>query len=83
MPLAFPEMILGVNQTVMFALSMVMTAGFIGTVCLSQEISGALSFNDGGKGLVIGLCIWVIEPTAGQFPVERSQHKKNQFCFET
>ena len=67
----------------MFALFMVMIAGFIGTVDMSQELYIALSFNDGGKGLVIGLCIWVIEPTAGQFPVERSQHKKNQFCFET
>ena len=67
----------------MVALFMVMISGFIGTVCLSQEISGALSFNDGGKGLVIGLCIWVIELTADQFPVERSQHKKIQFCFET
>ena len=65
MPLALPEMISDLNLTLMFALFMVMTAGFIGTGCLSKEISGVLSFNDGGKGLVMGLCIWVIEPSAG------------------
>ena len=31
MPLAFPEILLGLNQTLMFALFMVMIAGFIGT----------------------------------------------------
>ena len=57
MPLAFPEIILGANQTLMFSLFMVMIAGFIGTVDLSQEIFRALSFSDGGKGLIIGLCV--------------------------
>ena len=57
MPLAFPEIILGANQTLMFALFMVMIAGFIGTVDLSQEIFRALSFSDGGKGLIIGLSL--------------------------
>ena len=59
---------------------MVMTAGFIGTVCLSQEISGALSFYDGGKGQVIGLRILVIELTADQLLVERPQQNTKQIC---
>ena len=50
MPLAFPEIILGANQTLMFSLFMVMIAGFIGTVDLSQEIFRALSFSDGSSG---------------------------------
>ena len=66
----------------MFALFMVMTAGFIGTVCLSQKFYRALSLTDDGKGLVIGLCVSVIELTSDQFFVKWAQHKKNRFGFE-
>ena len=79
MPLAFPEILLGINQTLMFALFMVMIAGFIGTVDLSQEIFRALSFNDGGKGLVIGLCVSLIGLTADRLLVEWSNIKKKEF----
>ena len=72
MPLAFPEIILGANQTLMFSLFMVMIAGFIGTVDLSQEIFRALSFSDGGKGLIIGLCVAFIGLTADRLLVELS-----------
>ena len=78
-PLAFPEILLGINQTLMFALFMVMIAGFIGTVDLSQEIFRALSFNDGGKGLVIGLCVSLIGLTADRLLVEYSNIKKREF----
>ena len=82
MPLAFPEMILDLNLTLMFGMLMVMIYGFIGTACLSQKISRALSFTDGGKGLVIGFCISVIELTADQFLVKWTQQKKIQIGFE-
>lgn len=83
MPLAFPEMLLGLNQTLMFALFMVMIAGFIGTVDLSQEIFRALSFNDGGKGLVIGLCVSLIGLTADRLLVEWSRQQKAKLGFAT
>lgn len=57
LPLAIPEIMLGANQTVMFALFMVIIAAFIGTKDLGQEIFRALTFNDAGKGLVVGLCV--------------------------
>ena len=69
MPIAFPQILLGLNQTLMFSLFMVMIAGFIGTVDLSQEIFRALTFNDGGKGLVIGLCVAFIGLTADRLLV--------------
>ena len=78
MPMAFPEMLLGLNQTLMFALFMVMIAGFIGTVDLSQEIFRALSFNDGGKGLVIGLCVSLIGLTADRLLVEWATQQKRR-----
>ena len=79
---AFPEIILGANQTLMFALFMVMIAGFIGTVDLSQEIFRALSFSDGGKGLIIGLCVAFIGLTADRLLVEWSSQMKSKLGFK-
>ena len=64
LPLALPEIMLGINQTIMFALFMVIIAAFIGTKDLGQEIFRALTFNDAGKGLVLGLCVAFMGLTA-------------------
>ncbi|MFU0504456.1 ABC transporter permease [Pseudaminobacter sp. NGMCC 1.201702] len=66
MPLAVPEIMLGINQTIMFALFMVIIAAFIGTKDIGQEIFRALTFNDAGKGLVLGLCVAFMGLTADQ-----------------
>ena len=66
MPFALPEMMLGLNQTIMFALFMVIIAGFIGTTDLGQEIFRALTFNDAGKGLVVGMCVAFMGLTVDQ-----------------
>lgn len=76
LPLAIPEMMLGINQTIMFALFMVMIAGFIGTKDLGQEIFRALTFNDAGKGIVIGLCVAFIGLTADRLITEWSNQRK-------
>ncbi|TVQ58787.1 MAG: ABC transporter permease subunit [Rhodobacteraceae bacterium] len=57
LPLALPHMLVGLNQTVNFALFMAMIAAFIGTQDLGQEMMRALSATDVGKGLVLGLCV--------------------------
>ncbi len=79
LPMALPEMVLGLNQTLMFSLFMVMIAGFIGTVDLSQEIFRALTFNDGGKGLVIGMCVAFIGLTADKLLVEWASQRKKMY----
>lgn len=66
MPLAFPEIMLGINQTIMFALFMIIIAAFIGTKDIGQEIFRALTFNDAGKGLVLGLCVAFMGLTVDQ-----------------
>ena len=76
MPLAFPEIMLGVNQTIMFALFMVIIAAFIGTRDLGQEIFRALTFADAGKGLVVGLCVACIGLTADRLITEWSEQRK-------
>jgi glycine betaine/proline transport system permease protein len=57
-PLAFPHIMLGVNQTVVFALFMVIIGAFIGTEDLGQYILKAISDRQGaGKGLILGICV--------------------------
>ncbi len=58
LPLAFPHMMLGINQTVIFALFMVIIGAMIGTEDLGQFILKALSDKNGtGNGLMLGLCV--------------------------
>ncbi|MGI9332759.1 MAG: ABC transporter permease [Gammaproteobacteria bacterium] len=57
LPMALPHIMVGLNQAVMFSLFMVIIAAFIGTQDLGQEMMRALSANDVGKGLVLGLCV--------------------------
>ena len=57
-PIAFPHMMLGLNQTIVFALFMVIIGAFIGTEDLGQYILKALSDKaGGGKGLILGICV--------------------------
>ena len=58
LPLAFAEIMLGLNQTIMFGLFMVMIAGFIGgNDDLAREIFKAKANNDAGLGLLLALCV--------------------------
>ncbi len=58
LPMAFPHIMLGVNQTVIFALFMVIIGAFIGTTDLGQLILKAISEPQGtGIGLTLGLCV--------------------------
>ena len=58
--LAAPEILLGLNQTVMFALSMLVITALVGTRDLGQEVYIALTKADAGAGLVAGLCVAAI-----------------------
>lgn len=55
--LALPEILLGLNQTIMFALSMVVITALVGTRDLGQEVYIALTKADTGRGLVAGLAV--------------------------
>jgi glycine betaine/proline transport system permease protein len=58
LPLAFPHIMLGVNQTVIFALFMVIIGAFIGTTDLGQLILKSISEPQGtGIGITLGLCV--------------------------
>ena len=57
LPLALPEIMLGVNQTILMALAMIIISAMIGTRDLGQEVFIALSKADAGRGIVAGLAI--------------------------
>jgi glycine betaine/proline transport system permease protein len=57
LPLALPEIMLGINQTILLSLSMIIICAMIGTRDLGQEVFKALSKADAGRGLVAGLAI--------------------------
>ena len=58
LPLAFPHMMLGINQTLIFSLFMVIIGAFIGTTDLGQLILKAISQAQGtGIGITLGLCV--------------------------
>ena len=57
-PLAFPHIMLGINQTLIFSLFMIVLGALIGTEDLGQIIMGALSRKDGaGVALTLGIFI--------------------------
>ncbi|MES2667087.1 MAG: ABC transporter permease subunit [Pseudomonadota bacterium] len=58
--LALPELLLGLNQTILFALSMLVITALVGTRDLGQEVYIALTKADAGRGLVAGLCVAAI-----------------------
>ena len=55
--LAFPEIMLGLNQTIMLALSMLVITALVGTRDLGQEVYIALTKADTGRGIVAGLSV--------------------------
>lgn len=57
LPLAFPELLLGLNQTIMLAISMLVITALVGTRDLGQEVYIALTKANTGQGIVAGLAV--------------------------
>lgn len=60
LPLALPEILLGLNQTIMLALSMLVITALVGTRDLGQEVYIALTKADSGRGIIAGLSVAAI-----------------------
>jgi len=60
LPMATPEILLGLNQTVMMGLSMLVVTALVGTRDLGQEVFIALSRAEPGKGIIAGLGVAAI-----------------------
>ncbi|KZK97850.1 Glycine betaine/L-proline transport system permease protein ProW [Pseudovibrio sp. Ad5] len=57
LPLAVPSLLLGLNQTIMLALSMLVITALVGTRDLGQEVYIALTKANTGQGIVAGLAV--------------------------
>jgi glycine betaine/proline transport system permease protein len=60
LPMAVPMILLGLNQTILLALSMLVITALVGTRDLGQEVYAALATADVGRGLMAGLAVAAI-----------------------
>jgi glycine betaine/proline transport system permease protein len=78
LPLALPEIMLGVNQTIMFALSMLVITALVGTRDLGQEVYIALTKADTGRGIVAGVCVAIIAIIADRLIAAWAARRKRE-----
>ena len=64
LPQAMPQILVGINQTILYGLGMLVIAALVGTTGLGQAIYVALGEADAGKGLIAGLGMALIAMTA-------------------
>ena len=79
LPLALPEIMLGLNQVIMLALSMDIIAAMIGTRDLGQEVFVALAKADPGRGIVAGLAVAFIGIVADRLISAWSRSVRERF----
>lgn len=60
LPLAMPSILMGINQTIMMVLSMVIIAGLVGGGGLGLETVMGLARNETGRGMEAGLAIVIL-----------------------
>jgi glycine betaine/proline transport system permease protein len=78
LPIALPEIMLGINQTIMLALAMLVITALVGTRDLGQEVYIALTKADTGRGIVAGLCVAFIAIIADRLISAWSYRKKRE-----
>jgi glycine betaine/proline transport system permease protein len=78
LPLALPEIMLGVNQTIMLAISMLVITALVGTRDLGQEVYIALAKADVGRGLVAGLGVAMIAMIADRMMTASATRMKRR-----
>ncbi len=76
LPLALPVIMLGLNQTIMYGLAMLVIAALVGTKGLGQAVYLALGKADTGMGLVAGLSIALVAMTADRIIQAWSNRKR-------
>ena len=82
LPLALPEIMLGINQTIMMALSMLVITALVGTRDLGQEVYIALTKADTGRGFVAGICVAFIAIISDRLISAWSSRRKAELGLE-
>ena len=82
LPLAFPSIMVGINQTTMMALAMVVIASMIGARGLGLEVLLSINRIEIGRGFEAGLCIVflaiMIDRVTSAFATKQQQHLQVQ-----
>ena len=78
LPLALPQIMLGVNQTLMMGLSMLVITALVGTRDLGQETLIAISKVDPGRGVTAGICVAFIAITVDRLINAWVQKRKSE-----
>ena len=78
LPLATPQLLLGLNQTIMLALSMLVITALVGTRDLGQEVYIALTKANAGQGIVAGLSVAFIAIIADRVVNALSEDKRRR-----
>jgi glycine betaine/proline transport system permease protein len=78
LPMAMPEIMLGINQTIMMALAMLVITALVGTRDLGQEVYIALTKADTGRGVVAGVCVAFIAIIADRLIGAWARQKKRE-----
>ena len=82
LPMAFPELLLGLNQTIMLALSMLVITALVGTRDLGQEVYIALTKANSGQGIVAGLAVAFIAIIADRILTAATRHARRNMGLE-
>jgi glycine betaine/proline transport system permease protein len=81
-PLALPHIMLGVNQTIMMALSMLVITALVGTRELGQEVYIALTKADTGRGIIAGVCVAFIAIISDRMINAWADRRKREYGLE-
>lgn len=84
LPAAWPTLLIGINQTIMMAFSMLIIAALVGTKDLGQEVLIALNRSQVGEGIVAGLCVaclaliadGLLKAAAAHADIQRADRKR-------
>ncbi|MEY8798811.1 ABC transporter permease [Leisingera sp. XS_AS12] len=77
-PLALPDIMLGINQTIMFAFGMLVITALVGTRGLEHDTLVAISKVQPGEGIVAGLCIAFLAIIADRLISQASRNLQHQ-----
>ncbi len=78
LPLALPVIMLGLNQTIMYAIAMLVIAALVGTSDLGQQVYIGLGDGDFGVGMTAGIGMAIIAMIADRMTQGWSAGKRRQ-----
>jgi len=77
-PLALPVMMLGLNQTIMYGIAMLVIAALVGTNGLEQTVYIGLSDGNFGVGLIAGMGLAIIAMIADRMTQAWSKNRQSE-----